>query len=84
MLASLFERCMKRRGVKEGDPYDWEKTTTSDSQSVGGAAAVAAGGGGGGGGGSVGVGGTAAIPSGNAAVSVGQSMFFVWFLFNHL
>lgn len=21
----LFERCMKRRGVKENDPYDWEK-----------------------------------------------------------
>lgn len=26
MLAGLFERCMKRRGVKESDPYDWEKT----------------------------------------------------------
>lgn len=26
MLASLFERCMKRRGVKESDPFDWEKT----------------------------------------------------------
>lgn len=25
MLATLFERCMKRRGVKESDPYDWEK-----------------------------------------------------------
>jgi tau tubulin kinase len=25
MLSSLFERCMKRRGVKESDPYDWEK-----------------------------------------------------------
>lgn len=25
MLATLFERCMKRRGVKETDPYDWEK-----------------------------------------------------------
>lgn len=25
MLASLFDRCMKRRGVKESDPYDWEK-----------------------------------------------------------
>lgn len=25
MLSSLFERCMKRRGVKETDPYDWEK-----------------------------------------------------------
>lgn len=26
MLASLFERCMKRRGVRDGDTYDWEKT----------------------------------------------------------
>lgn len=26
MLATLFDRCMKRRGVKESDPYDWEKT----------------------------------------------------------
>jgi tau tubulin kinase len=26
MLSSLFERCMKRRAIKESDPYDWEKT----------------------------------------------------------
>lgn len=26
MLMTLFERCMKRRGVKETDPFDWEKT----------------------------------------------------------
>ncbi|XP_076662901.1 tau-tubulin kinase asator isoform X3 [Andrena cerasifolii] len=25
MLAGLFERCMKRRGVKTTDPYDWER-----------------------------------------------------------
>ncbi|XP_018049254.1 PREDICTED: uncharacterized protein LOC108687803 isoform X1 [Atta colombica] len=25
MLAGLFERCMKRRGVKPNDPYDWER-----------------------------------------------------------
>lgn len=25
MLSTLFERCMKRRGVKDSDPYDWEK-----------------------------------------------------------
>lgn len=25
MLTGLFERCMKRRGVKESDPFDWEK-----------------------------------------------------------
>ncbi|KAG8231953.1 hypothetical protein J437_LFUL008873 [Ladona fulva] len=31
MLAGLFERCMKRRGVKESDPYDWERTTTIDN-----------------------------------------------------
>ncbi|XP_033250294.1 tau-tubulin kinase homolog Asator isoform X4 [Drosophila miranda] len=29
MLIGLFERCMKRRGVKEADPYDWEKVDTS-------------------------------------------------------
>lgn len=29
MLIGLFERCMKRRGVKESDPYDWEKTPTA-------------------------------------------------------
>ena len=26
MLASLFDRCMKRRAIKETDPYDWEKS----------------------------------------------------------
>lgn len=30
MLAGLFERCMKRRGVKEKDPYDWEKPVIAD------------------------------------------------------
>lgn len=25
MLSGLFERCMKRRGVKPNDPYDWER-----------------------------------------------------------
>lgn len=35
MLISLFERCMKRRGVKESDPYDFEKTNiTNSSQPV--------------------------------------------------
>ncbi|XP_017853661.1 tau-tubulin kinase homolog Asator isoform X2 [Drosophila busckii] len=29
MLIGLFERCMKRRGVKESDPYDWEKVETA-------------------------------------------------------
>ncbi|KAF4520879.1 hypothetical protein B566_EDAN010294, partial [Ephemera danica] len=30
MLIGLFERCMKRRGVKESDPYDWEKVATDN------------------------------------------------------
>lgn len=25
MLAGVLERCMKRRGVRDSDPYDWEK-----------------------------------------------------------
>ncbi|XP_044737816.1 tau-tubulin kinase homolog Asator isoform X2 [Chrysoperla carnea] len=29
MLIALFERCMRRRGVKESDPYDWEKIPQS-------------------------------------------------------
>lgn len=31
MLAGVFERCMKRRGVKETDPYDWEKIASESS-----------------------------------------------------
>ncbi|XP_066945982.1 uncharacterized protein Asator isoform X3 [Macrobrachium rosenbergii] len=31
MLSGLFERCMKRRGVKDSDPFDWEKTPTDNS-----------------------------------------------------
>lgn len=34
MLISLFERCMKRRGVKESDPYDWEKQSTGDNAAI--------------------------------------------------
>lgn len=33
MLASLFERCMKRRGVKDSDPFDWEKTESAAANS---------------------------------------------------
>lgn len=33
MLATLFERCMKRRGVKETDPYDWEKLESAGHSS---------------------------------------------------
>ncbi|GBP20201.1 Tau-tubulin kinase homolog Asator [Eumeta japonica] len=29
MLTSLLERCCKRRGIRESDPYDWEKDTVS-------------------------------------------------------
>lgn len=25
MLTSLLERCCKRRGIRDTDPYDWEK-----------------------------------------------------------
>ncbi|KAG1672634.1 Tau-tubulin kinase Asator [Nymphon striatum] len=31
MLSGLFERCMKRRGVHESDPFDWEKNSTDNS-----------------------------------------------------
>lgn len=31
VLVGLFEHCMKRRGVRESDPYDWEKTYTDHS-----------------------------------------------------
>uniref|UniRef100_A0A2S2R6K0 Tau-tubulin kinase 1 n=1 Tax=Sipha flava TaxID=143950 RepID=A0A2S2R6K0_9HEMI len=34
MLTSLFERCMKRRGVKESDPFDWEKPTETVQPAV--------------------------------------------------
>lgn len=42
MLAGVLERCMKRRGVRECDPYDWEKvpetpqsvTTSSSSAAI--------------------------------------------------
>ena len=34
MILGIFERTMKRRGVRESDPLDWEKAG-SDSQSEG-------------------------------------------------
>ncbi|KAF2881435.1 hypothetical protein ILUMI_24721 [Ignelater luminosus] len=34
MLINLFERCMKRRGVKDSDPYDWEKAPAGDNLAV--------------------------------------------------
>merc|ERR1711981_129456 len=33
MLLGLFERTMKRRGVRDSDPFDWEKTATDNSTS---------------------------------------------------
>ena len=29
MLTSLLERCCKRRGIRDTDPYDWEKDVSS-------------------------------------------------------
>ncbi|XP_055615256.1 tau-tubulin kinase homolog Asator [Toxorhynchites rutilus septentrionalis] len=40
MLVTLFERCMKRRGVKETDPFDWEKTEENTADHAGGEAKV--------------------------------------------
>uniref|UniRef100_A0A1B0CE07 Uncharacterized protein n=1 Tax=Lutzomyia longipalpis TaxID=7200 RepID=A0A1B0CE07_LUTLO len=34
MLGGLFERSMKRRGIKETDPYDWEKTDSGTGATV--------------------------------------------------
>ncbi|XP_022248897.1 tau-tubulin kinase homolog Asator-like [Limulus polyphemus] len=34
MLAGLFERSMKRRGVRNSDPYDWEKNYTDNSMTT--------------------------------------------------
>ncbi|XP_037825842.1 tau-tubulin kinase homolog Asator isoform X7 [Lucilia sericata] len=34
MLIGLFERCMKRRGVKESDPYDWEKVDATGNSTT--------------------------------------------------
>ncbi|XP_076306065.1 uncharacterized protein LOC143222857 isoform X2 [Tachypleus tridentatus] len=34
MLAGLFERSMKRRGVRNSDPFDWEKNYTDSSMTT--------------------------------------------------
>lgn len=34
MLIGIFERCMKRRGVKDSDPYDWEKVPIGDNMTI--------------------------------------------------
>ena len=42
MLLGLFERTMKRRGVRENDHFDWEKNVASVSSDSAAAAAAAA------------------------------------------
>ncbi|CAN8009681.1 unnamed protein product [Ixodes pacificus] len=34
VLAGLFEHCMKRRGVRDCDPFDWEKGYADNSQTT--------------------------------------------------
>jgi hypothetical protein len=41
MLFGLFERTMKRRGVRDSDPFDWEKAVT-DNLGMSGVASPAA------------------------------------------
>ena len=33
MISGIFERTMKRRGVRETDPFDWEKAGSDSTQS---------------------------------------------------
>ena len=33
MISGIFERTMKRRGVRESDPFDWEKAGSDSTQS---------------------------------------------------
>ena len=35
MICGIFERTMKRRGVRESDPFDWEKAGSDSTQSEG-------------------------------------------------
>ena len=35
MISGIFERTMKRRGVRESDPFDWEKTGSDSTTSEG-------------------------------------------------
>ena len=35
MISGIFERTMKRRGVRESDPFDWEKAGSDSTQSEG-------------------------------------------------
>ena len=33
MISGIFERTMKRRGVRDSDPLDWEKAGSDSTQS---------------------------------------------------
>ena len=35
MISGIFERTMKRRGVRDSDPLDWEKAGSDSTQSEG-------------------------------------------------
>ena len=35
MISGLFERTMKRRGVRDSDPFDWEKPGSDSTASEG-------------------------------------------------
>lgn len=30
LLNAVFERCMSRRAIKDGDPYDWERSENAE------------------------------------------------------
>ena len=32
--SKILQTCMKRKGIKESDPYDWEKSTTDHNTSI--------------------------------------------------
>ena len=66
MLLGLFERTMKRRGVRENDPFDWEKNViappTSSSSDANNATAAA------------GTAGATGTPAGQAATTAGPAI----------
>ena len=34
LLASLFQKCMSRKGISEADPFDWERPTSDASSAA--------------------------------------------------
>lgn len=34
MLSNLLDQCMRRKGIRESDPFDWEKNTTDTSITI--------------------------------------------------